>query len=161
VSDKNNNSHKSVTLAELQTICARPLVVDCMVRGENVRIIGRRLRPSEVAAFREMVSAAIPPKLPPEKEGGEERYDFSNPEYAAKSRAAVANARAFVLFRCYPIFGEQAPADVDRANPAQMAAWLDGTGEAWCGLEPMLLDALYQHVTADVVGVDAGRIGFS
>lgn len=145
----------SVSLEELRAICARPVEVQCVVRGQPVRITGRRLRSSEVETLLEMLRSAQPPRLPAETPGGEERYDLTDAGYLARVRAASANARAFALFRCFPIFSEQAPAELDRRDPAALAAWLDESG-----LEPSLLTLLYETVSAEVVGVPVDRVGF-
>ncbi len=143
-------AYPPASLATLTALCARPIALDVVVRDTPMRITGRRLRQSEVETLREILSGPLAPagadgKVP----------DLSDPAYRAKVKAAQAQARAYTLFTCYPLFGEQAPAEVDRQDPAAMAAWLAGAA-----LEPYLLELLYDAITSDVVEVPRERVLF-
>lgn len=141
------------TLGQLQELCARPVRVEIYVRNEPVVVTGRRMRAREIERWQELVRSALPPTKAVD---GKPEPDLADSEYRARVRQATAQARACALFTCYPIFSEQAPPAVDRSDPAAQARWLDDES----GLEPSLLEALYDAVVADVVRVPDDRVGF-
>lgn len=143
-------AYPPATLAGLLELCSRPIALDVVVRDKPLRITGRRLKGAEVEALRELLTAP----LAPVGEGGKD-HDLADPGYRAKVKAAQAQARAYTLFACYPLFGEQAPAELDRRDPAALADWL-----AQSGLESALLELLYEAVTTEVVSVPRDRVLF-
>lgn len=141
--------YPTADLATLLTLCARPLALDVQVRGQPLRITGRRLSQREVETLREILAGPLPAP-------GADKPDLADPAYRARVRAADAQARAYALFAAYPLFGEQAPADVKRDDPAALAAWLEASP-----LEASLLDLLYEAVTVDAVQVPRDRVLFA
>ena len=151
------------TLAQLQSLCALPLRVTVKLLNTPVTITGRRLRGVEIETLRELLTveppkpkATSPRPSPPGAERETEDNPLADPVYRAAIKAASAKARAFALFACFPIFGEQAPPEVDRRDPAAQARWL---AEA-SGLEPEFLEVLYEAVCAPAVEAPADRVRF-
>ena len=148
------------TLASLQALCALPLRVTVKLLNTTVTITGRRLRGPEIETLRELLTVE-PPKSRGKSGTGMEPVPtddnpLADPVYRAAIKAASAKARAFALFACFPIFGEQAPPEVDRRDPAAQARWL---AEA-SGLEPEFLEVLYEAVCAPAVEAPADRVRF-
>ena len=148
------------TLAQLQSLCALPLRVTVKLLNTPVTITGRRLRGPEIETLRELLTVE-PPKAKARPGTGVEPVPtednpLADPVYRAAIKAASAKARAFALFACFPIFGEQAPPEVDRRDPAAQARWL---AEA-SGLEPEFLEVLYEAVCAPAVEAPADRVRF-
>ena len=143
------------TLASLLKICAEPLAMDLQIRGTWLRFVGRRLRPPEVGRLLALLEAALPAALPPEKPGGETRYDDASPEYLARAEEQYRLARAYALFRGWPLFAEQAPPELDRNDARACADWLDSLD-----LEVAVLNALFKPLRIEVVGIDPERVSF-
>ena len=148
------------TLAQLQAICALPVRVQVTLRKQPVTVTGRRLRGPEIEILRELLTVE-PPKAKAKLGTGVEPVPtddnpLADPQYRAAIKAASAKARAFALFACFPIFGEQAPPEVDRRDPAAQARWLSEAS----GLEPELLEVLYDAVCAEAVQAPGDRVHF-
>lgn len=60
------------------------MLVDVKLRGQMVRFTGRRVKPVESKEIKLLLEAALLPLLPPEKEGGQVRYDPRDPGYLRK-----------------------------------------------------------------------------
>lgn len=138
---------KTATWADLYRICDAPLTVVLPVRGELLRFVGRRLRPPEVGQLRAILDAAMPPAKPGATPGAKEIYDLQDPAFLAQVEAQWRLARAYCLFRAWPIFGEQAPPELDRNDVPACADWLDASP-----IEIGVLNALFEPVREEVVG---------
>lgn len=140
------------SLAQAEAL-TRPLDVEVNYCGQAIRFAGRRLRPCESLEVKLLLEAALPPELPPEKEGGDVRYDFRNPEYLRQKEGNQREARAFALCAAYPVFAEG------------YTAWLKESGRApsraaqreFIESRPFdedLLQVLFQAVVAEVLGLE-------
>lgn len=141
------------SLAQAEAL-TRPLDVEVTYCGQAIRFAGRRLRPCESFEVKLLLEAALPTELPPEKEGGDVRYDFRNPDYLRQKEGNQREARAFALCAAYPVFAEG------------YAAWLkEGPARApsraaqreFIESRPFdedLLQVLFQAVVAEVLGLE-------
>jgi hypothetical protein len=109
------------SLAELERLShGTPITATILIRDQPVTLTGRRLKPSETKEIKLLLEKALPPLLPPEKEGGEGRYDLRDPDYLAAAEGNRRAARALALYSAYPIFREaleketDGPVDADR-----------------------------------------------
>src|ERR1043166_9911352 len=81
-----------------------PIVCDIVVRGQPARLGGRRLKPAETKEVKLLLERALPPVLPPEKEGEPARYDFRDPGLLQTSQGGRRFARALALYSAFPVF---------------------------------------------------------
>jgi hypothetical protein len=146
----------AATLAGLLVACSAPVEIELKVRGQDLRFVGRRLTPGELAVVRGYLDRALPPLVDRAKTDEEERYDLRDPEFVAKHLDNRRLARAFALFRAWPVFAQEAPPELDRADARACADWLDASP-----IEPMVLDVLFSATYAEVVGVSVERVNFS
>lgn len=95
-------------LRAIESIHREAVGVDILISGRLFRFEGRRLIPSESNQIKALMQLALPPLLPPEKEGGEPRYNFGDPDYEARHESARRNARALALWLGYACFKAEA-----------------------------------------------------
>src|SRR5437879_7212592 len=81
-----------------------PIICDIVVRGQPVRLVGRRLKPAETKEVKLLLERALPSVLPPEKEGEPARYDFRDPGFLKTSEEDRRIARALAIYSAFPIF---------------------------------------------------------
>jgi hypothetical protein len=84
------------------------VLVDVFLGGRCFRFEGRRLIPSEANRVKQLLQLALPPMIPPAKEGEEPRYDFENADYAERHERCRRNGRALALWLGYPCFKAEA-----------------------------------------------------
>ncbi len=143
-------------LSQLEKLShGEPIIADVIVRGQPVRLVGRRLKPSETKEVRLLLERALPPMLPPEKEGDSARYDFRNPAYLTESEDNRRQARALAIYSAFPVFRaalEKEGGPVDRGRIIQFIENRE--------LDDDILDILFNLVTERVAGI-APHLGFS
>lgn len=143
-------------LSQLEKIShGEPIICDVIVRGQPVRLVGRRLKPLETKEIKLLLDEALPPLLPPEKEGAPARYDFRDPGYLKRSEDNRRIARALALYSAFPVFRaalekEGGPVDCNR-----IVQFIENRE-----LEDDVLELLFERVIERVVGL-APYVGFS
>lgn len=103
------SSHEITSLDELIQKSALPVKVHWPPgrdRSQQIAIIGRRLRPCEDDEVRRLLESVLPPLLPPEKPGDEQREDLRNQDYQNRLRETNREARAYALYCAFPIVHE-------------------------------------------------------
>lgn len=95
-------------LREVQALHRQAVGVDILMYGKVFRFEGHRLIPAESNRIQHMMQLALPPLLPPEKEGAEARYNFDDPDYKKRHEDSRRNARSLALWIGYPCFKTEA-----------------------------------------------------
>jgi hypothetical protein len=132
-----------------------PVIVEVKLREQWVRFTGRRLKPVESKEIKLLLEAALPPLLPPEKEGGQVRYDYRDPGYLRKVEENRRKARALALHAAYAIFKEGMAASGEPVDENRIAEFIESRN-----LDDDVLDVLFKAVIERVVDA-ASLVGFS
>ncbi len=144
------------SLSQLEQLSnGAPVLVDVNIRGTLVRFTGRRLKPLESKEIKLLLEAALPPLLPPEKEGEPVRYDYRDPGYLRKVEENRRRARALALHAAFPMFREALSADGGPVDENRIVAFIEGRD-----LDDDVLDLLFNAVIERVVEATA-HVGFS
>jgi len=144
------------SLSQLEQLSnGAPVVVDVKLRAQMVRFTGRRLKPVESKEIKLLLEAAMPPLLPPEKEGGQVRYDYRDPGYLRKVEENRRKARALALHAAYPIFKEGLDAAGGPVDENRIAEFIESRN-----LDDDVLEVLFKAVIGRVVDA-ASLVGFS
>ena len=132
-----------------------PVIVEVKLREQWVRFTGRRLKPVESKEIKLLLEAALPPLLPPEKEGGQVRYEYRDPGYLRKVEENRRKARALALHAAYAIFKEGMAASGEPVDENRIAEFIESRN-----LDDDVLDVLFKAVIERVVDA-ASLVGFS
>jgi hypothetical protein len=91
-------------LSDLEQLSvAEPIQVEVEMFGRRVRIVGRRLKPSETKEIQLLLERALPPALP--GKGDEpDRFDLRDPAYLEAKETHRRQARALAIYQAYPAF---------------------------------------------------------
>lgn len=144
------------SLSQLEQLSnGAPVIVEVKLREQMVRFRGRRLKPIESKEIKLLLEAALPPLLPPEKEGGQVRYDYRDPGYLRKVEENRRKARALALHAAYPIFKEGLDAAGGPVDENRIAEFMESRN-----LDDDVLDVLFKAVIERVVDA-ASLVGFS
>lgn len=92
----------------LQSVCAKPLVVEFVYNQRVYKMDCRRLTPTEDAAVEHILNGALPPMKPGQKPG-EWIPDFSNSEYVRAKTVCELQARAMAIYWAVPAFAKKQP----------------------------------------------------
>jgi hypothetical protein len=140
-------------LSQLEKLShGEPIVVDLQIRKTAVRLVGRRLRPSESKEVKLLLERALPPVLPPEREGGQPRYDFRDPNYLRTAEEDRRVARALAIYSAFPIFKQAL--ENDAADNKLIVEFIESRE-----MDDDILDLLFARITERIVGVSA-YVGF-
>lgn len=144
------------SLDELEQLTNEPLKVAVLVRGQPFEFMGRRLRPAEAMEVKLLLERALPPQLPPEKPGGEPRYDFEDRAYLRRLEENRRRARAIGLWQAFPVFKErwakQSPAEAPLSNHPDGQEALTQFIEH-LALDDEVLETLFRALTQDIAEV--------
>src|SRR5258707_9707133 len=137
-----------------------PIICDIIVRGQPVRLVGRRLKPVETKEVKLLLERALPPVLPPEKEGESARYDFRDPGFLKTSEEERRIARALAVYTAFPIFRQalEALANGPQGGPIdqdRIVQFIENRE-----IEDDVLEVLFGRIIERVVSVPA-YVGFS
>ncbi len=151
-----NPSPLAITsLSQLEQLSnGAPVIVNVRLRGQLVQFTGRRLKPAESKEIKILLESALPPILPPDKEGQSARYDYRNPGYLRAVEENKRKARALALHAAYPIFSEALAATGRPVDENRIADFIESRD-----LDDDVLEVLFNAVTGRVV--DAAAMGFS
>ena len=137
-----------------------PIICDIVVRGQAVRLVGRRLKPAETKEVKLLLERALPPVLPPEKEGEPARYDFRDPGFLKTSEEDRRVARALAIYSAFPVFRQsfEALANGAQGGPIdqdRIVQFIESRE-----IEDDVLEVLFGRIIERVVSVPA-YVGFS
>lgn len=139
------------SIEDLEKACSRPVVVECVIQGDRIRFEGRRLTPDERRRLQVLLELALPPELPPEREGGEPRYDFRDPKYLEARALNRRRARALALYWAFPIFQTETPLNEDQIVERIENSHVDDS----------VLELAFTLLTQEITAVDPARVGFT
>lgn len=142
-------------LSQLEKLShGEPIVVDLQIHKQTVRLIGRRLKPSETKEVKLLLERALPPVLPPEREGGQPRYDFRDPNYLRNAEEDRRVARALAIYSAFPIFKQSLEKEGNAVETKRIVEFIESRE-----MEDDILELLFSRVTERIVGVSA-HVGF-
>jgi hypothetical protein len=142
-------------LSQLERIShGAPLIVDVPIRGKVVRLTGRRLKPAENVEIKLLLERALPPLLPPEKEGEQPRYDFRDPGYLKSAEENRRSARALAIYSAFPVFKAALEKEGGPIDSGRIVQFIENRD-----IEDDALEVLFNAVIERVVG--APYVGFS
>jgi hypothetical protein len=142
-------------LSQLEKLShGEPIIVDLQIRKATVRLIGRRLKPSESKEVKLLLERALPPVLPAEREGGQPRYDFRDPNYLRSAEEDRRVARALAIYSAFPIFKQALQKEGEALDNKRIVEFIEGRE-----MDDDILDLLFNRVTERIVGV-APYVGF-
>ena len=149
---------KAVTnLSQLEQLSnGAPLIVDLKIRDQVVRFTERRLKPVESKEVKLILERALPPILPPEKEGMPARYDYRDPGYLRRLEEDKRQARALALHTAFPLFAEALAQEApnDPVDAQRICQFIESRS-----LDDDILEALFARVYERQV--DAATVSFS
>jgi hypothetical protein len=144
------------SLSQLEQLSnGAPVVVDVTLRGQLVQFTGRRLKPVESKEVKLLLEEALPPILPPEKEGEPVRYDYRDPGYLRRVEENRRRARALALHAAFPLFREGLAATGEPVDEKRIVEFIESRE-----LDDDVLDVLFKAVVERVVNASA-LVGFS
>jgi hypothetical protein len=142
-------------LSQLEKLShGEPIVVELQIRKTAVRLVGRRLKPSETKEVKLLLERALPPVLPPEREGGQPRYDFRDPNYLRSAEEDRRVARALAIYSAFPIFRQSLEKEGGAVDHKRIVEFVESRE-----MDDDILDLLFGRITERIVGVSA-YVGF-
>jgi len=142
-------------LSQLEKLShGEPIVVDLEIRQQSVRLVGRRLKPSETKEVKLLLERALPPVLPPGKEGGQPRYDLRDPNYLRAAEEDRRIARALAIYSAFPVFRQALEKEGGAIDNKRIVDFIESRE-----LEDDILELLFSRITERIVGVSA-YVGF-
>lgn len=142
-------------LSQLEKLShGEPIVVDFQIRKESVRLVGRRLKPSETKEVKLLLERALPPVLAPEREGGQPRYDFRDPDYLRNAEGDRRTARALAIYSAFQVFKQALEKEGGVIDTKRIVEFIEGRE-----MDDDILDLLFGRITERIVGVSA-YVGF-
>ena len=152
---KNQTPLEITELSQLEKLShGEPIVVEIEIRGKPARLTGRRLKPAESKEIKLLLERALPPVLPPEKEGGQPRYDFRDPNYLRSAEEDRRTARALAVYSAFPIFKQALEATGVAVDTRTIVEFIENRE-----MDDDILEALFARVTERIVGI-APYVGF-
>lgn len=143
-------------LSQLEKLShGEPIIARIVVRGQPVKLVGRRLKPAETKEVQLLLERCLPPLLPPEKEGEPARYDFRNPKYLEEKEEHRRMARALAIYSAFPVFKQALEKEGGPTDRDRIVRFIEERE-----IEDDILEELFRLITERIAGV-AAHLGFS
>ena len=136
------------SLDQIQAHHREPIGITVNVCGTPYKFKGRRLLPYEDRQIADLLHRALPKRIAGEA-GGEDRYDFEDPDYQRIKKDFERKARALALWLGFPVFAAEAAAK--GKNPKDQGEICDFIESR--EMDEEVLEALYGALVLNTVSV--------